>query len=230
MIAVSLGGLILFPQGFLKSVAYGAIATVLLAAFTSVTVLPAILSILGRRIDKFGLKRFGQIKSTEEIENSIWGRLTRWVMRNPLKVTIPIVVGLLLLIIPMTGIKFGGINEDYLPPDNTTRVAQEQFDELFPGKPHRTRETRHRRRPGHAGRPDPQDRERGPRPGREVHDHGPAKDGVQVLKAGLVDRNNSAETIDYLRSMPVPDGVQVLVGGTPRSSRTASALCSTICP
>ncbi len=133
MIAVSLGGLILFPQGFLKSVAYGAIATVLLAAFTSVTVLPAILSILGRRIDKFGLKRFGQIKSTEEIENSIWGRLTRWVMRNPLKVTIPIVVGLLLLIIPMTGIKFGGINEDYLPPDNTTRVAQEQFDELFPG-------------------------------------------------------------------------------------------------
>ena len=89
MIVASLGGLLLFPQGFLKSVAYGAIATVLLAAFTSVTVLPAILCILGPRIDALGLKRFGQTKSTEEIENSIWGRLTRWVMRNPLKVDDP---------------------------------------------------------------------------------------------------------------------------------------------
>ncbi|RVW09389.1 MMPL family transporter [Prescottella agglutinans] len=215
MIAVSLGGLILFPQGFLKSVAYGAIATVLLAAFTSVTVLPAILSILGRRIDKFGLKRFGQIKSTEEIESSIWGRLTRWVMRNPLKVTIPIVVGLLLLIIPMTGIKFGGINEDYLPPDNPTRVAQEQFDELFPGN---------RTEPVKLVISDAQGAQVGQiikaaneAPGlvEKFSITGPAKDGVQVLKAGLVDRNDSAETIDYLRSMDVPDGVQVLVGGTP---------------
>ncbi|MFS9669952.1 hypothetical protein, partial [Klebsiella pneumoniae] len=29
--------------------------------------------------------------------------------------------------------KFGGINETYLPPDSPTRVAQAQFDELFPG-------------------------------------------------------------------------------------------------
>ncbi|NKS35801.1 MMPL family transporter [Rhodococcus hoagii] len=215
MIAVSLGGLILFPQGFLKSVAYGAIATVLLAAFTSVTVLPAILSILGRRIDKFGLKRFGQIKSTEEIENSIWGRLTRWVMRNPLKVTIPIVVGLLLLIIPMTGIKFGGINEDYLPPDNTTRVAQEQFDELFPGN--RTEPVKLVIDGAQGTQVGQILKTASEAPGlvEKFTITGPAKDGVQVLKAGLVDRNNSAETIDYLRSMPVPDGVQVLVGGTP---------------
>mgnify|MGYP002653432169 CR=1 FL=1 len=43
----SLGGLLLFPHGFLKSVAYGAIATVSLAALTSITILPAILGILG---------------------------------------------------------------------------------------------------------------------------------------------------------------------------------------
>ncbi len=89
MVVTSLGGLLLFPQAFLKSVAYGAIAAVSLAALTSITLLPAILSILGKRIDKFGLKRFGQIQSNEQIENSLIGRLTRWVMRNPLKVTIP---------------------------------------------------------------------------------------------------------------------------------------------
>ncbi|WP_031939622.1 MMPL family transporter, partial [Prescottella defluvii] len=215
MIAVSLGGLILFPQGFLKSVAYGAIATVVLAALTSVTVLPAILGILGRRIDKFGLKRFGQIKSTEEIEASIWGRLTRWVMRHPLKVTIPIVLGLILLIIPLSGIKFGGINEDYLPTDNTTRMAQEQFDELFPGN--RTEPVKLVITGGEGAQVGQILKTASGAPGlvEKFTITGPAKDGVQVLKAGLVDRNDSAATIDYLRAMEVPDGVTVMVGGTP---------------
>ncbi|RVW01765.1 MMPL family transporter [Rhodococcus spongiicola] len=215
MIAVSLGGLILFPQGFLKSVAYGAIATVLLAAFTSVTILPAILSILGRRIDKFGLKRFGQIKSTEQIEASMWGRLTQWVMRNPLKVTIPIVVGLLLLILPMSGIKFGGINETYLPPDNPTRIAQEQFDELFPGQRTEPVKLVISGAEGMQVGEILQTASAAPGLVEKFTITGPSKDGVQVLKAGLVDRNDSAPTIDYLRSMPIPDGVQVLVGGTP---------------
>ncbi len=229
MIIASLGGLLLFPQGFLKSMAYGAIATVLLAAFASVTVLPAILSILGRRIDKFGLERFGQIRSTEEIESSRWGQLTRWVMRNPLKVTIPIVVGLLLLMLPMAGIKFGGINEEYLPADNPTRVAQEQFDELFPGS---------RTEPVKLVVSGAQGAQVGqiikaasgaPALVEKFSITGPAKDGVQVLKAGLIDRNDSADTIDYLRSMDVPDGVQVLVGGTPAIEQDSiSALLDTL--
>ncbi|MDH6284203.1 putative membrane protein YdfJ with MMPL/SSD domain [Prescottella agglutinans] len=215
MITASLGGLLLFPQGFLKSMAYGSIATVLLAAFTSVTVLPAILSILGRRIDMFGLERFGQIRSTEEIESSVWGRLTRWVMRNPLKVTIPIVVGLLLLMIPMTGIKFGGINEEYLPTDNPTRVAQEQFDELFPGN--RTSPVKLVVTGAQGAEVGQIIKSANGAPGlvEKFSITGPAKDGVQVLKAGLVDGNDSAPTIDYLRSMDTPDGAQVLVGGTP---------------
>ncbi|WP_430332220.1 MMPL family transporter [Rhodococcus sp. ACT016] len=219
MITASLGGLLLFPQGFLKSMAYGAIATVLLAAFTSVTVLPAILGILGRRIDKFGLERFGQIKSTEQIEAGMWGRLTRWVMRNPLKVTIPIVIGLLLLMIPLTGIKFGGINEEYLPTDNPTRVAQEQFDELFPGQ--RTEPVKLVVTGAEGAQVGQIIKTANEAPGlvEKFTLTGPAKDGVQVVKAGLVDRNDSAATIDYLRSMDVPDGVQVLVGGTPAIER-----------
>ncbi|MCL2534972.1 MAG: MMPL family transporter, partial [Nocardiaceae bacterium] len=215
MITASLGGLLLFPQGFLKSMAYGAIATVLLAAFTSVTVLPAILSILGRRIDMFGLERFGQIKSTEEIESGMWGRLTRWVMRNPVKVMVPIVLGLLLLMIPVTGIKFGGINEEYLPTDNPTRIAQEQFDELFPGN--RTEPVKLVISGAQGAQVGQIIKTANGAPGlvEKFSITGPAKDGVQVLKAGLVDRNDSAPTIDYLRAMDTPDGVQFLVGGTP---------------
>ncbi|MGW0017362.1 MMPL family transporter [Rhodococcus sp. NPDC003382] len=215
MVVTSLGGLLLFPQAFLKSVAYGAIAAVSLAALTSITLLPAILSILGKRIDKFGMKRFGQIQSNEQIENSLIGRLTRWVMRNPLKVTIPTVVGLLLLIMPLTGIKFGGINETYLPPDHPTRVAQEKFDDLFPGQ--RAEPVRIVIRGAEGGDLNEIIKTASAAPGlvEKFSIEGPAKDGVRVIKAGLVDRNASADTIDYLHSASWPDGVEVLVGGTP---------------
>ncbi|MFC7446683.1 MMPL family transporter [Rhodococcus daqingensis] len=216
MIVASLGGLLIFPQGFLKSVAYGAIAAVMLAAVISVTVLPAILGILGRRVDALGLKFMRKTKTTDEIENSFWGRLTQWVMKHPLKVTIPIVVGLLLLTIPISNIKFGGINETYLPPDNPTRVAQGEFNDLFPNS---------RSEPvklvidGAQGTAQITQivREANAAPGliEKFTINNPTKDGVTVFKAGLVDRNDSAETIDYLRAMDVPDGVTMLVGGTP---------------
>jgi len=215
MVVTSLGGLLLFPQGFLKSVSYGAIAAISLAALLSVTVLPAILGILGKRIDKFGMKKFGQIQSNEQVENSYIGRLTRWVMLNPMKVTIPTVIGLLLLITPLTGIKFGGINETYLPPDHPTRVAQEQFDELFPGQ--RAEPVRLVIQGAQGGDLNKIMETANAAPGL-VEDFtitGPAKDGVRVLKAGLTDRNETAPTIDYLHSAEWPEGVEVLVGGTP---------------
>ena len=215
MVVTSLGGLLLFPQGFLKSVSYGAIAAISLAALLSVTVLPAILAILGKRIDKFGMKKFGQIQSNEQVENSFIGRLTRWVMLNPMKVTIPTVIGLLLLIMPLTGIKFGGINETYLPPDHPTRVAQEQFDELFPGQ--RAEPVRLVIQGAEGGDLNKIMETANAAPGlvEKFTITGPAKDGVRVLKAGLTDRNETAPTIDYLHSAEWPEGVQVLVGGTP---------------
>ncbi|MFI8568735.1 MMPL family transporter [Rhodococcus sp. NPDC078407] len=215
MIVASLGGLLLFPQGFLKSVAYGSIATVALAALTAITILPAMLAILGPRVDALGLKFMRKTKSSEEIENGMWGKLTRWVMRNPVKVTIPIVLGLVLLTLPVGNIKFGGINETYLPPDNVTREAQGEFDSLFPGQ---------RTEPIKLVIEDAQ----GPTlaaittqannaPGlvEPFSPVGASKDGIIVFKAGLVDRNDSKPAIDFLRSIDVPEGATVLVGGTP---------------
>ena len=57
MVAVALSGLLVFPQAFLKSVAYGAISAVGLAAGLSVTMLPALFSLLGHNIDKFMMRR-----------------------------------------------------------------------------------------------------------------------------------------------------------------------------
>lgn len=48
--------LLLFPQGFLKSITYAIIASVMLASILSVTVLPATLAILGRNVDALGVR------------------------------------------------------------------------------------------------------------------------------------------------------------------------------
>ena len=215
MIVASLGGLLLFPQGFLKSVAYGSIATVALAALTAITILPAILAILGPRVDALGLKFMRKTKSSEEIENGMWGRLTRWVMRNPVKVTVPIVLGLVLLTLPVGNIKFGGINETYLPPDNVTRVAQGEFDSLFPGQRTEPIKLVISNAQGANLAQITNQADNAPGLVEKFTPVGASKDGVIVFKAGLVDRNDSKPAIDYLRSIDVPDGATVLVGGTP---------------
>ncbi len=219
MIVASLGGILLFPQGFLRSVAYGTIATVSLAALTAVTILPAMLAVLGPRVDMLGIKRFRKTKTAEEIENGLWGRLPRWVMRHPLKVAVAVVIGLLLLIIPIRNLAFGGINEKYLPPDNSTRLALEHFYEVFPLK-----------------KTDPiqlvfvgEDttaigaawKQANQAPGLVGQFGVPSNTGsndpaVYRTSATLVDPTGNAEpTIDYLRAIDVPDGVRMYVAGQP---------------
>ncbi|MCP2314897.1 putative drug exporter of the RND superfamily [Nocardia amikacinitolerans] len=217
MIVASLGGLLIFPQGFLKSLAYGAIATVLLAALSAITILPAALAILGPRVDSLGLSRFRRTKTAAQIENGFWGRTTDWVMRKPLRVAIPLVLGLGLLIIPMKNLAFGGMSETYLPPDNPTRLAQQHFDELFPKR-----------------QPDPLQlivvsddrtaigalyRQVNQAPGLasefSVPASAPGRTDLYRMRATLADSNNAGPAIDYLRALDVPDGLTLLVGGQP---------------
>ncbi|MFG1790481.1 MMPL family transporter [Nocardia sp. NPDC049149] len=217
MIIASLGGMLLFPQGFLKSIAYGSIATVSLAALTSITILPAILGVLGPKVDMLGLKKFRKTQTAEQVENGFWGNITRWVMRHPLKIAIPICIGLLLLIIPVKNLAFGGINERYLPPDNSTRLAQAKFDSIFPlrksdpiqlvfvaensndvGKVWKEANNA----PGLAGSFEV--------PSRSTNDP-----TVFRTSATLADSEDADPTIDYLRSVDIPDGVTMYVGGQP---------------
>jgi RND superfamily putative drug exporter len=53
---IALAGLLLFPQGFLKSLAYGGLAAVALARALSLTLLPALLAILGPRVDRLPVR------------------------------------------------------------------------------------------------------------------------------------------------------------------------------
>ncbi|MCX2931860.1 MMPL family transporter [Mycobacterium sp. CVI_P3] len=148
--------LLLIPLGFLKSITYAIIASVLLAAFLSITVLPATLGILGRNVDALGVRTLLRVpflanwtfsrriidwfaektqktKTREEVERGFWGRLVNVVMKRPIAFAVPILIAMVLMVIPLGQLALGGMSEKYLPPDNPVRQAQEEFDKQFPG-------------------------------------------------------------------------------------------------
>ena len=213
MIGVALSGLLMFPQAFLKSVAYGAISAVVLAAIISVAVLPALFGMLGRNIDKFSVRRTS--RKARRIEDTIWYKIPSWAMRHSKPVIVGVAGALLLLTLPIVGITFGGINESYLPPSNTVREAQDDFNETFPA--YRTDpvklvvegadndqfvdivwQTR-----GITGLASPMEKTKS------------TPDGTFVLAGTLADRNGGADVVKQLRAIEAPDGVQLHVGGTP---------------
>jgi trehalose monomycolate/heme transporter len=148
--------LLLFPQTFLKSITYAIIATVVLSALLSITVLAGALAIVGPNIDALGVRTLLRVpflrnwpfsrriidwfaektqktKTREEVEQGFWGKLVNRVMKRPIAFAAPIIIVMILLIIPLGQLSLGGISEKYLPPDNNVRQAQEQFDKTFPG-------------------------------------------------------------------------------------------------
>ncbi len=156
LISASVGGLLLFPQGFLKSLTYAMIASVTLAAILSITVLPAILGMLGPNVDALNVRtllrvpflrdkeytnrlinwlgdKLQKTKTSAEVENGFWGRLADRVMKRPVLFAAPIILVLIMLILPLGNMALGGISEKYLPPTNSVRQAQEEFDRTFPG-------------------------------------------------------------------------------------------------
>jgi trehalose monomycolate/heme transporter len=244
IIAASAAPLLLFPQGFLKSLTYAIIAAVLLSATLSVTLLPACLGVLGWHVDALGVRtllrvpvlrnwkptnwwlnwladRLQKTKTREEIENGFWGRLTNRVMKRPVMFAVPIIILMILLFLPLGKLLFGGISEKYLPPDNAVRTAQEDFDRTFPG--FRTNQLtlviQNASQPQIDEVVDKAARISdftSPiwRP-RGATDEGNHDPAVTVLQNGLVNGNDAAAKISELRSIEPPKGVTLWVGGTP---------------
>ncbi|MFI7542763.1 MMPL family transporter [Actinoplanes sp. NPDC049599] len=130
LLMIALAGLLLFPQGFLKSLAYGGLAAVALAALLSLTLLPALLAVLGPRVDKLPVRLPGR-RSTRPAGTG-WARLAGAVLRHPVLIALPILAGLLLLAAPITGVRFGENDERILPAGNPERQAIETLKADFP--------------------------------------------------------------------------------------------------
>ncbi|HEX5088293.1 MAG TPA: MMPL family transporter [Nocardioides sp.] len=131
-VAAALSSLLIFPQAFLKSMGYGGMAAVLVAMLAALTVLPATLRLLGRKVDggRLPWRRHRPVAVNDA--HGRWAALARGVMRRPWLVIVGTVAGLLLIASPFLGVKWGSVDYRVLPSDAPAHVAAEKLGDFGP--------------------------------------------------------------------------------------------------
>ncbi len=132
-VMVGLAGLTVTGLGTFTSMALGAILVVALAAIGSVTVLPAVLALLGDRIDRGRLWPRRRRRHPER--PGAWERLAAVITARPGVSLLATVLVLGALSVPVLGMRTGDPGVRDLPADNALRVADRAIDSAFPGSP-----------------------------------------------------------------------------------------------
>ena len=133
-VALALLSLTIFPMRFLYSMGIAGATTAIVAAIVSLTALPALLAVLGRRVDALAPKRWQRAREAEaRAERSgFWYRLSWSVMRRPLPVAL-LATGILVAVgIPALSIKFTGVDASILPGQSSPAQVDAALREDFP--------------------------------------------------------------------------------------------------
>ncbi|MDX6590057.1 MAG: putative drug exporter of the superfamily [Solirubrobacterales bacterium] len=216
-VAAALASLLVFPQRFLYSMGLGGSLVALFAALISLTVLPAVLTLLGSRVNA-GAPRFLQHRAEADArpaESGFWYRLSRFVMRRPIPVATLSALLLIVLGLPFLGIKFNTVDPTVLPPSASARQAYDTVSKEFPpyhdtpiwidveggGPGAAARVAAEVKKVGGVAEVAPSQRLGG-----EVT-------AVQAISANPFVSDASKETVKAIRAIEPPPGTRVLVGG-----------------
>jgi len=132
-VSVSLLGLLLFPEGFLRSMGLGAISAVLVAMLAALILLPALLAILGQRVNSLSLQRlFRRAAPRQNREtHGAWYRLSQFVMRWPVPVAVAALAMLVTLGLPFLHASFSTPDVRVLPANQEARVVSDRLAQDF---------------------------------------------------------------------------------------------------
>ncbi|MEX5635630.1 MMPL family transporter [Parafrankia sp. FMc2] len=135
-VAVSLSALLIFPMTFLRSMGFGGLSAVVIAMVAALTVLPALLGILGHRVDALSLRRSRRaprpaVPTTDGADHGFWYRLAHSIMRRPVIYAVGVLAVLLLAGSPFLRVEFGGVDPRVLPAGTESRVVSEIVDRDF---------------------------------------------------------------------------------------------------
>ena len=130
-VALALTSLMLFPEDFLRSMGFGGVATVAVDMLAALTVLPALLAVLGPKVNALRIRR-NVHRPVRDESSGAWYRLAHSVMRRPAVYATVIVIGLLALGAPFLRISWGGTDARTLPAASTVRQVSEALDSQFP--------------------------------------------------------------------------------------------------
>ena len=133
-VAGALASLLVFPQRFLYSMGVGGSLVALIAAAVALIVLPAILSLLGTRINALApaFLRGRAERDARPAEQGFWHRLSRLVMRFPGRIAIATTALLIALGIPFFSIQFTSIDARVLPDSASANRVDDALRSDFP--------------------------------------------------------------------------------------------------
>jgi RND superfamily putative drug exporter len=122
-VAVSLSALLIFPLYALRSFAYAGVAVVALAALGALVFLPALLVVIGPRLERLSFRR----RPARATGTGFWYRSAKVVMARPLPVLAAVIAVLVVLGLPFLGVRFGQPDDRVLP---ATASAHQVGDQL----------------------------------------------------------------------------------------------------
>ena len=131
-VAIVLSSLAFFPQYFLKSFAIGGVVVVFLSIAGALIALPALLALLGDRVNSLKLGR--KKTATKTTDDGFWGSTARFVMKRPLAISLVALIGLGGLMSLSGNIQFGQVDDRVLPKTSNSVEANNVIRERFSGR------------------------------------------------------------------------------------------------
>ncbi len=126
-IAAVLGTLMVFPLTLTRSLALGGAAVAVCSAAGALLVLPALLVLLGERVNSCDLFARWRGGADRPVAEGRWYRLAVWVTRRPVLVTLGTLLLLGLLAAPGAGARFGMYDDRILPDSSPVAQASQRL-------------------------------------------------------------------------------------------------------
>ena len=216
-VAAALASLIVFPQRFLYSMGIGGSLVALFAAGVALVILPAVLSLLGPRVNSLA-PRFLQRRAERDAtvtQQGFWYRLSRFVMRRPIPIATLSAALLIALGIPFYSIKFTSVDAQVLPESASARQVDDVMRSDFP--PFRDSPIQLAIRAGGSNATNQLVAEVKRDPGIAVVEPPNRLAGgvteVNAISNSSFVTDQSKSTVDRIRDLPDPPGASVLVTG-----------------
>lgn len=137
-VAATLAALLVFPQPYFFSMGLGGALVVLLTCAAAMVVLPAMLALLGHRVNALApawLQATDMHGAPKSVEGGRWYRLAELVMRHPVSVALAAAAVLIALASPVPGITLTSANANTLPRSASPRQVSDALRRDFPADP-----------------------------------------------------------------------------------------------
>ena len=127
-------GLLLVPSTIFRSLAAGAILVGIVSVLAALTLLPAVLGLLGDRVNALRIPFFGRTAERAGTESRLWGGIVHAVMRRPWISLVLATAFMLALAAPVLGLQTGSQGRSTLPDRFESKQGYVLLNQEFPGQ------------------------------------------------------------------------------------------------